>query len=175
MRHKCLVPAALGVAAAALALSAPAAARTIRGWEVGRNRDFCMMQSSFQDNVTLAFVWHPQSGELGFMAAGEGWTELVGQQGKPATIEITFDGGVPPADWIDEGAHVVLMPDREGVVGGWGSEHSDELANAATHATGVTVRVGKRDLGSFDLSGVPAAYRELMRCGKQFAPDQASR
>jgi len=175
MKLASIVLASFGIAAGSLALPAPAAARTIEGWDVRPNGDLCVMQSSFQDDVTLAFVWHPKSGELGFMAAGTGWNELVGQGNKPATIEVTFDGGVAQADWVDEGAHVVVTPDQAGVVGGWGSEHSDELANAATHATGMSVRVGKRDLGEYALSGVPAAYRELMRCGKHLVPDQASR
>jgi hypothetical protein len=33
----------------------------------------------------------------------------------------------------------------------------------------VTVRVGTRELGAYDLSGSPAAYRALIRCGSRMA------
>jgi len=118
MRHESLVPASLGIAAAALALSAPAAARTIRGWEVGRNRDFCMMQSSFQDNVTLAFVWHPQSGELGFMVEGTGAVEQHYRdwkaRGLPIAQELTTMDFGPTFVVLDPDGHRlrVCEPDK---------------------------------------------------------------
>ena len=175
MKQASMVLASLGLGAGALALAAPATAKSIEGWEITVNGENCVMQSTFEDDVTLALVWHPKTGELGFMAAGADWNELVGQRDKPARLELTFDGGVKQPDWIDEGANVVTTVERAGVVGGWGSAHSEQLADAATHATGVAVRVGSRNLGEYNLSGAPAAYRELMRCGKHLVPDQASR
>lgn len=162
-----LMLASFGMAVCTLALPAPAPARTIEGWDITATGDNCVMQSTFQDDVTLALVWNPKSGQLGFMAAGKGWDELRGRTDKPATLELTFDGNLPHAIWADDGAHVVITSDKSGVIGDWGSEHSDELAKTAVRATGVSVRVGNRRLGDYDLSGVPAAYRELMRCGSE--------
>lgn len=157
--------------AAALALAAPAGARdiaTIDGWELNTTGKACSMTSTFSDDVMIGLIWSPARGELSFIAAGPKWDEL--SAGKTTALQFTFDGDGPFTQWEDEHARVV--PNGIGklsVISTWGADHKDDLAKSVAAASKVSVRVGGRDLGSYDLAGSPAAYRALMKCGKQVA------
>lgn len=157
---------------AALALAAPAGARTIEGWEVRPGADTCSMSSAFADDVTLALIWSPKDQSLGFLAAGEGWDRLRTLEGERVALELRFDGDSELTEWHDEGARIV--PGRggrkDGVIGYWGSERTSDLAAAVTGADSVSVRVDEMDLGAYQLDGAGAAYRELMRCGRELLP-----
>ena len=155
------------LAAAALALAAPAGARTIDNWEVTPNGPYCSMVSTFSDNVSIGLIWAPKSGELSFMTALPHPSALGGQQA--AAIELTFDGNGPYTQWEDQKATIVPGSDSDAVVAGWGAEHSAELAKAVGAASHVAVRIGGKAIGTYDLSGNPAAYRELTHCGSQLA------
>jgi hypothetical protein len=161
----------LAAAAAALALAAPAGARdvsTIDGWELNATGKACSMTSTFSDDVTIGLIWTPATGDLSFIAAGPKWDELRAQA--TAALELSFDGDSPYSQWEDQRANV--MPNGVGklaVIGSWGASHKEDLAKAVAAASKVTVRVGGRDLGEYDLAGSPAAYRALMKCGTQVA------
>jgi hypothetical protein len=164
------IPALLALAAAA-ALAGPAAARdvaTIDGWELNSTGKACSMTSTFSDDVTIGLVWSPATGELSFLAAGPKWNELRAQ--KTAALELSFDGDARFAQWEDQQARVVPNGvDKLAVISTWGADHKDDLAKAVAGASRVTVRVGTRELGAYDLSGSPAAYRALIRCGSRMA------
>jgi hypothetical protein len=157
---------------AALALAAPAGARTIGGWEVTPGTDSCSMSTAFEDDVTLALIWSPKEGNLGFLAAGEGkgWSGLRAQ-GERAPLELRFASTAEFKEWQDNGASVVSgRGGKDGVIGYWGSERSSDLGETVASASSVSVRVGEMDLGAYDLDGTRAAYRELMRCGRELLP-----
>ena len=171
MAHRITVLATLAAAGAALALAAPAGARdvaTIDGWELNSTGKACSMTSTFSDDVMIGLIWSPASGELSFIAAGPKWNELRAQ--KTAALELSFDGDAKFAQWEDQQARVVPNGvDKLAVISTWGAAHKDDLAKAVAGASKVTVRVGGRDLGAYDLAGSPAAYRALMKCGGQVA------
>jgi hypothetical protein len=162
---------ALAGAAAALTSAAPAGARdvaTVEGWELNATATACSMTSTFADDVTIGLVWSPGRGELSFLAAGPKWNELRSQT--TTALELTFDGDSPYSQWEDQQANVV--PNGAGklaVISNWGPEHKDDLAKAVAAASRVSVRVGTRELGAYDLAGSRAAYRALMKCGTQVA------
>lgn len=163
--------ASLAFAALVTVLAAPAAARdisTIDGWELSTTGKTCTMATTFDDDVTIGLVWSPKTGELGFMAAGLRWNEL--QDRKTTPLDLSFDGTGPISQWEDQRATVVLGgAGKTAAIANWGADHADELAKAVAGASHVTVRVGDRDLGSYDLAGNTSAYRALMRCGNQIA------
>jgi hypothetical protein len=161
----------LAACAAALAVAAPAEARdiaTIDGWELNTTGKACSMTSTFSDDVMIGLIWAPVRGELSFIAAGPKWDKLRAQ--KTAALELSFDGDVPYAHWEDRQA--VVAPngvDKLSVISTWGADHRDDLAKTVAGASRVSVKVAGRDLGAYDLAGSPAAYRALMKCGKQVA------
>ena len=161
----------LVLAALAPAFAPLAAARdisTIDGWELSTTGKTCTMATTFADDVTIGLVWSPRTGELGFMAAGLRWNELNDR--KTVALDLSFDGDGPITQWEDERATVVLGgTGKTAAIANWGADHTDELAKTVGAASHVTVRVGDRDLGSYDLAGNAAAYRALMRCGNQVA------
>lgn len=153
---------------AVLTLAAPAGARTIEGWEIRLDADSCSMSSVFEDDVTLALIWSPKNESLGFLAAGKNWERLRALAGERASLELRFDGDARFTEWRDEGARIIVGggSDKDGVIGFWGSERSSDLAESVTSAGSVSVSVDKLDLGAYTLGGAGAAYRELMRCGR---------
>jgi len=162
--------AGLAIAAAALALAGPAAARTIGGWSVEPTDKTCMMSSAFADDVTLALVWDPAAGDLGFLAGGA-WETLNGKRGERVALELKFDSNAEYTEWVDEGARVIAAPGgKHAVVGSWGSQYAEAFGSTVSSASRVTVRVGETELGAYDLTGTAAAYRELMRCGRELLP-----
>jgi hypothetical protein len=171
MAHRVRFVSTLAAATAALALTAPAGARdiaTIDGWELNTTGKACSMTSTFGDDVMIGLIWSPASCELSFIAAGPKWGDLRAE--KTTALQFTFDGDGPFNQWEDEHARVVPNGvDKLSVISTWGADHKDDLAKSVTAAGKVTVRVGGRDLGSYDLAGSPAAYRALMKCGKQVA------
>jgi hypothetical protein len=169
MAYRVSIPATFAAAAAALVLAAPAGARevsTIDGWELNSTGKACSMTSTFSDDVMIGLIWTPATGSLSFIAAGPKWNELRAQ--KTAAVELTFDGGSPYTQWEDDRATVVPNGiDKLSVIADWGPSHKDDLAKAVAAASKVSVKVGGRDLGAYDLAGSPAAYRALMKCGGQ--------
>jgi hypothetical protein len=157
----------LALAAAALALAAPAGARTVDSWEVVPNQQNCTMISTFEDDVSIGLIWSPRTGELGFMAAVPPSSGL-GER-PAASLALTFDGDAPLTEWEDKRAAVVAGADSDAVIATWGAAHSDALAKAVGGAKHVVVRIGDRTIGTYDLSGSGAAYRELTHCGGQLA------
>jgi hypothetical protein len=161
----------IACAGAAAALAASAGARdfaSVEGWDISTAGRTCTMASTFADDVTIGLVWSPETRELGFMAAGPGWDELRGK--KTVALDLAFDGDTPLAQWEDQRAAVLGGSEKIAAIGNWGAEHADELARAVSSSSRVTVRVGGRAVGSYDLAGSPAAYRTLMRCGAAQAP-----
>jgi hypothetical protein len=163
-----------GLALAGLAAASPAAARkysdqadSVAGWDLTATPKTCSMASTFADNVTLALVWAPSTGELGFMAAVPQPSALGAQ--KAAALALAFDGDGPITQWEQTNAPVIDGEDNVAVMGNWGREHSEELARTVAAAEHVRVRVGDRDVGTYDLSGNQAAYKALMRCGERIA------
>jgi hypothetical protein len=155
------------LAAAALALAAPAGARTVDSWEVVPNQQNCTMLSTFEDDVSIGLVWAPKTGELGFVAA---LPRPSGLGERPvAAIALTFDGDAPLTEWEDQQAAVLAGPVNDTVIANWGAAHADELARAVGAASHVAVSIGGRKIGTYDLSGSDAAYRALSRCGGQLA------
>jgi hypothetical protein len=142
-------------------------AKTIAGWDLASNSKTCRMASTFADNVTIALIWAPSIGELGFMAAVPKPDELSSQ--KAAPLLLSFDGAGPYKQWEDRGAAVVEGQDSVGLVGNWGKDHADDLARTIAAASHVRVRIGDREIGSYDLGGNRAAYKALRRCGDQLA------
>lgn len=162
-----ITPNAFALAGAMLALAAPAGARTIDSWEVVPSQQNCTMISTFEDDVSIGLIWSPKSGELGFMAT---LPRPSGLDGKPAaSLALTFDGDAPLTEWEDQRAAVVAGADSDAVIASWGAAHSEALARAVGGAKHVVVRVGGRTVGTYDLAGSPAAYRELTHCGSQLA------
>lgn len=157
---------------AALALAAPAGARTIEGWEVKPDGDTCSMSSVFEDDVTLALIWSPQDSSLGFLAAGEGWDRLRSLEDERVGLELRFASTAEFNEWHDEGARIVARRGsaKDGVIGYWGSERSSDLGETVASASSVAISVGELDLGAYELDGTGAAYRELMRCGRDLLP-----
>lgn len=165
--HSILGGAALAVL---VSLASPAAARsvkTVEGWEINSTPKTCTMASTFSDNVTIALVWAPSTGELGFMAAVPNSYDLGGR--KTAQLSLSFDGEGPYSVWEDQSATVLSGKDSAGVIANWGADHADDLAKTVAASSHVRVRVGDRDVGSYELAGSPAAYQALMRCGSLLA------
>jgi hypothetical protein len=158
---------AFALATAALALAAPAGARTVNSWEVLPNQQNCTMVATFEDDVSIGLIWSPTSGELGFMAAVPRPSGLSEQPA--ASLMLTFDGNAPLTEWEDQRAAVVPGADSDAVIANWGAAHSAELAKTVGGARHVVVRIGDRTIGTYDLAGSPAAYRELTHCGSQIA------
>jgi hypothetical protein len=157
---------------AALSLAAPAGARTIEGWEVKPDGDTCSMSSVFEDDVTLALIWSPKDSSLGFLAAGEDWDRLRPLEGERVGLELRFASTAEFNEWHDQGASIVAGRGnaKDGVIGYWGSERSSDLGETVASASSVSVRVDEMDLGAYELDGIGAAYRELMRCGRELLP-----
>jgi hypothetical protein len=158
---------ALVLGVAALALAAPAGARTIDSWEVNTNGQNCTMVSTFADDVTIGLILSPKTGELGFMATVPHPNDVRGA--KTAPLQLSFDGDSPYLQWEIDHATVVTGPDSDALVASWGAEHSDQLAKAVSGASHVKLRVAGKDIGTYDLAGSPSAYRALTRCGDQIA------
>lgn len=163
-------------AAAALvaggAASAAPQAHTIDGWQVGRGKQGgCMMTAMFDDRseegIALSLVWDKAKGQLGFLASSRHWNELRERAGDPTALELTFDGEVRYRQWLHESAQFPDLGGIEAVMGVWGPENREDLAEAVTRSRAVTLRIGGAELGSFDLSGAGPAYRELLRCGER--------
>jgi len=150
----------------AAALAAPAGARTVDSWEVAQNGQVCTMVSTFEDDVSIGLVWSPKTGELGFMATVPHPNEL---RGKAAAIELSFDGEGPYTQWEDERAAVTTGTNGDAVIANWGATYADALAKTVSTSSHVAVRLGGRAIGTYDLAGSPAAYRELTHCGSQIA------
>jgi hypothetical protein len=162
---------ALAAAGAALTVAAPLQAKSIEGWEVARgSQGSCMMTATFDDKsitgITIALVWDKAKDQLGFLAASQHWNGLLESEGDPTALQLTFDGQVAYPQWLYEGARFqYLGTGTEAVMGVWGEEHRELLADALTGSSNVSLVIGDTDLGEFDISGADAAYRELMRCG----------
>lgn len=148
------------------ALAAPAGARTVDSWEVSQAGQSCTMLSTFEDDVSIGLMWSPKSGELGFMAAIPHPNEVTG---KAAAIELSFDGDAPLTQWEDDHAAIVGGDRSDAVIANWGAAYADALAKTVRASSHVTVRVGGRAIGTYDLAGSPAAYRELTHCGSRIA------
>jgi hypothetical protein len=162
-----MIPTTFALTTVALACAVPAGARTVSNWDVVPNQQNCTMISTFEDDVSIGLIWSPKSGELGFMAT---LPRPSGLDGKPAAaLALTFDGDAPLTEWEDQRAAVVAGADSDAVIASWGAAHSDALAKAVGGAKHVVVRVGGRTIGTYDLAGSPAAYRELTHCGSQIA------
>ena len=70
---------------------------------------------------------------------------------------------------VHQRATVLVGSEKTAAIGNWGPEHSDDLAKAVSSSGHVTVRVGGRAVGSYDLAGSAAAYGALMRCDNALA------
>lgn len=161
----------LVAAGAAAIATAPLQARDVNGWHVAPSKQgACMMTATFDDRsdagVSLALVWDKPRQQLGFLAAGKHWNEALRSEGGQPSLHMSFDGDVTYRNWTYEDAHFdKLGGGIETVMGIWGDEHREFLAEAVTRSNRVAIRVGEADMGSFDISGAEAAYRELLRCG----------
>lgn len=165
-----MTPSALALGVTALALAGPAGGRDIsiiEGWQLSTTGKTCTMVSTFADDVSVGLLLTPQTGELGFVTTVPHPNDLRGKATAP--LQISFDGDAPYIQWEDDRATVITGPDSDAVVASWGAAHSDELAQAMKSASHVKLRVGDKDIGTYDLSGSPAAYRALTRCGDQIA------
>ena len=165
----CMVAAAALVAGGAAAADKP---HTVDGWQVGRGKQGgCMMTAMFDDRseegVALSLVWDKAKGQLGFLASSRHWNALREQAGDPTALELTFDGEVRYRQWLHESAQFHDLGGIEAVMGVWGPENREDLAEAVTRSRAVALRIGGTELGSFDLSGAEPAYRELLRCGER--------
>ncbi|MGZ3198337.1 MAG: hypothetical protein ACXWI5_00765 [Croceibacterium sp.] len=157
----------LALAAAALAFAGPAAAKTVDSWEVNSTGKSCTMFSTFADDVTIGLIWTPNTGELGFIITlphRKGWKAQ-----SATTLDLSFDGKGPLTQWEDQHASVVAGSDSDAVIGSWGAAHSRDLARAVNASSHVTLSVGGRAIGTYDLTGSPAAYNALTRCGGEIA------
>jgi len=112
-------------------------------------------------------VWDKAKGQLGFLASSRHWNALREQAGDPTALELTFDGEVRYRQWLHESAQFHDLGGIEAVMGVWGPENREDLAEAVTRSRAVALRIGGTELGSFDLSGAEPAYRELLRCGER--------
>ncbi|MBO0749792.1 MAG: hypothetical protein J2O44_05110 [Porphyrobacter sp.] len=156
-----------GLVLAALIAAPAGAADTVAGWDLTAKGKTCTMASTFEDDVTVGLIWSPTTGELGFMATLPQPDRIAAQ--KTAALVLSFDGHGPFNEWDDERAKVVSGAGNVAVVANWGKAHADDLARTVAGATRVHVRIGEREIGSYDLSGNQAAYRALLNCGKQLA------
>lgn len=154
------------VAALTLALAAPAGARqaTVEGWDLSSTAKTCTMATTFSDDVTIELIWSPATSELGLMAM------LPSASGaKAGGIEFAFDGDSPHTQWEDDRPAAVSGDESLGLIATWGAAYSAELAKTVAAASHVRVSVGGKLVGTYDLSGGAAAYRALLRCGRQIA------
>ena len=152
---------------AAVLAAVPLQARTVDGWEVAPSKQgACMMTATFEDE-SISLVWNKAEQQLGFLAASKRWNGLMKREGDPTALQLTFDGEVPYPQWIHEGARVQPLRGTEAVMGVWGPEHREDLAEAVTGSSSVSLKVGDTELGTFDISGAGPAYRELLRCGER--------
>ncbi len=154
-----------GLALAALAggVAVPARADTVAGWEITHGRGICTMSAVFPGDTTIALIWQPESKTLTFMAGGESVAAAAGK-GK-AALDLSFKGGnVKYNDWTDQGAKVVERDGTREIYADWGADLSGKLGDTVSGSGSLSLRIGDKDLGSYDLSGAPQAYRELMRC-----------
>jgi hypothetical protein len=159
---------AAALAAATLTLAAPAGARTIGDWEVASGAKSCTMLSTFEDDVSIGLV-SPRKGALSFVAGGKGMAGLV-QAGQKVSLDLKFTGKVPHDDWADDAAAVVAAPDGGlMVIADWGPSFANELADTLTASSAVTMTIGGKTVGTYDLSGGAPAYRQLTRCGSELA------
>ena len=159
---------AAAFAGVALALAGPAGARSVGEWEVSPGPKSCIMLSTFEDDVSIGLL-SPKTGGLSFIAGGEGLAGLV-RPGQKVGLNLKFAGKVPHDDWTDDAAAVTAMPDgRVVVMADWGTSFAAELADTVTASSTVTVSVGGKAVGTYDLSGSPLAYRQLTRCGSELA------
>jgi hypothetical protein len=157
-----------GVALAAAALAAPAAARAVGEWEVTPGTKSCSMLSTFEDDVSIGLI-APRKGALSFIAGGKGIAPLL-RPGQKVSLDLKFAGKVPHDDWADDGAVVLTAPgDGPIVVADWGDAFAKELADTVTASSSVTLTIGGKTVGTYDLSGSPAAYGRLSRCGSELA------
>jgi len=164
------VPVLSALAVAALALGAPAAAGDTQGWDVTENGKTCLMVSTFEDDVSVGLIWAAPNGDVSFMTAGDDLEKIAGKAGATVALDIKFDGQVPHTDWTDDVARVVSVGNhRVAVIGNWGPSLSKELADTVAGSGKVSVRVGDKDLGSYDLAGSRAASDKLTQCGTQIA------
>ena len=160
--------AGVALAAAALALAAPAAARAVGEWEVTLGAKSCSMLSTFEDDVSIGLV-APRKGALSFIAGGKGIAPLL-RAGQKVALDLKFAGKVPHDDWADDAALVLTGPDGgRMVVADWGDSFARELADTVTASSTVTLTLGGKTVGTYDLSGSPAAYGQLSRCGSELA------
>lgn len=158
----------MAVTAAAVALVAPARAHTVGDWEVNSGARSCTMLSTFEDNVSIGLI-SPRNGALSFVAGGEGLAAFV-HPGQNVSLDLKFTGKVPHDEWSADRAAVSAASDGGPmVVADWGATYAQELADTVTASSAVTVSVGGKTLGTYDLSGSPAAYRRLSRCGGELA------
>jgi hypothetical protein len=159
----------MAVAAGALVLAAPAAADDSDGWEISSNGTSCTMLSTYEDNVSVALLWGTD-GDVSFMAAGGDLEKSAGKAGGTVPLTVRFDGDVPHREWKATAAQVVAVGTRHvGVIADWGPELGKEFADTVARSGNVSIRVGDRDLGSYDLSGSREASASLMACGTQLA------
>jgi len=160
---------ALALAAAAtLAFAAPAAARAVGDWEVVPGARSCTMLSTFEDDVSIGLI-APRKGALSFIAGGKGIEPLV-RSGQKVAVDLKFAGNVPHDDWADDAALVLAAPGGGTmVVADWGDSFAKELADTVTASRTVTLTIGGKTVGTYDLSGSPAAYGQLSRCGGELA------
>ena len=157
------------LAAAALTLAGAAGAKDVDSWEVNTAPKGCMMLSTFEDDLSIGLLWSAETKGLSFIASGDGLAALAPKGGK-VSLGLAFAGKAPHNDWTDEAARVIPKDNGQvSVIADWGAGYSKELADTVTASKSVTVRVGDKVIGTYDLAGSPAAYRELNRCGGQLA------
>ena len=170
MTHPVSLPAALALGAAALAFAAPAAADDAQGWEITPNGKTCTMLSVYEGNMSVGLILAAPEGDVSFIAAGDGLEKVAGKAGATVPLHIRFDGHVQHTDWTHQSAQVVAIgTHRVAVVADWGVPLAKEFAATVAGSNKVTIDVGGKDSGSYDLSGSREASAELMRCGTQVA------
>ena len=148
-------------------VAAPVQARTIGGWEIAPSKQgACMMTATFGDE-SIALVWNKADRQLGFLVASKRWNRLLEREGSPTSLRLTFDGDLRHTQWLHQGARFQPLRGTEAVMGVWGPEHREALAEAMIGSSQVSLKVGDTELGAFDISGAGPAYRELMRCGER--------
>jgi hypothetical protein len=170
MAHRLPLFSALAVAAVALAAGSAAPARDTEGWDVGPYGKVCTMTSTFEDDVSVGLIWAAPDGEVSFMTGGGDLEKIAGKAGATVSLNASFDGDVPHTDWTDERARVVSVgPHSVAVVADWGPALSKELADTVAGSSMVVVKIGDKQVGSYDLTGSRAAAEELKRCGAKIA------